>query len=287
MKIRLGSSLVLSAIALSSLAHAADADKDKDVRTECVSAFETSQELRASGDLVTARSRLVSCVRPECPSSVRTECTKWLEQVEREQPSFVAAAKADGEDRLDVKVEMDGKMVQETLDGKAIPVNPGAHQFRFYLPPFQPIEKRVVLSEGDKLRAISVEFTSPKPAAAAALPAPTPAPVRTHRPVPAPVYVLGGVAVLGAASFAYFGSTGSSKQSDLEKSCAPSCAHDDVKEVRRNYLFADVSMGVGAAALLTGAILYFTRPERPIEDGTQVSVAPTNGGMSASARFRF
>jgi hypothetical protein len=276
MKIRLGSSLVLSAFALSSLAHAADADKDKDVRAECVSAFETSQELRASGDLVTARSRLVSCVRPECPSSVRTECAKWLEQVEREQPSFVAAAKADGEDRLDVKVEMDGKLVQETLDGKASPVNPGAHQFRFYLPPFQPIEKRVVLSEGDKLRAISVEFTSPKPAAAAVLPAPTPAPVRTHRPVPAPVYVLGGVAVLG-----------SSKQSDLEKSCAPSCAHDDVKEVRRNYLFADVSMGVGAAALLTGAILYFTRPERPIEDSAQVSVAPTNGGMSASARFRF
>jgi hypothetical protein len=234
MKIRVGSLLALCAGSLLGFAPAAAvaADPEKDVRAECVSAFETSQELRASGDLLTARSRLVSCIRQECPSTVRTECSKWLEQVEREQPTFVAAAKADGEDRLDVKVEMDGKLVQETLDGKAIPVNPGAHQFRFYLPPFQPIEKRVVLSEGDKLRAISVEFTSPK-AAAPVAPVPT-APVQTHRPVPAAVYVLGGVAVLGGASFAYFGATGSSKQSDLEDSCAPSCAHDDVKEVRRN-----------------------------------------------------
>ena len=292
MKTRLASSLVLSSMLLaasfaSGSAFAADTDKDKEARAECVSSFETSQELRANSDLTGARTRLLGCIRPECPGSVRNECTKLLEQVEREVPSLVVVAKADGEDRTDVKVEMDGKVIQESLDGKAIQVNPGSHVFRFSLAPFEAIEKRVVVGEGDKLRSVGVEFVSPKKDAPLA-PAPAPAPVKLmHRPVPASVYVLGGVAVLGGASFAYFGSTGSSKQDDLQASCAPGCSSSDVKEVRRNYLLADVSLGVGAAALITGAVLLFTRPERPLEEGAEVSVAPTNGGLSANARFRF
>ena len=219
---------------------------------------------------------------------MRTECSKWFDQIEREVPSFVVSAKADGEDRTDVKVEMDGKLVQESLDGKAVQLNPGAHSFIFTLPPFDPIEKKIVVGEGDKMRPITVEFASPKKADAPGL-APTtpPAPKAMHRPVPAAVYVLGGVGVLGAAGFAYFGITGSNKQDDLKSSCAPSCSSDDAKSVRSKYLLADVSLGVGVAALVTSTILYLTRPDTPIEESAQVSVSPTSGGMSASARFRF
>ena len=289
MKTRHGLSFVISTLAvLSTLApSAAQAEGDKDVRAECVSAFETSQELRASGDLLTARTRLISCIRPECPNSVRTECTKWLEQVEHEIPTVVFEVKVDGEDRTDVKVELDGKLIQETQDGKAVQVNPGSHLFRFSVAPFDPIDKRVIVSEGDKLRAISADFTSPKKAEAPAPIVAPPASKPTHRPVPVPVYVLGGVAVLGGASFAYFGSKGTSKQDDLQSSCAPSCPSTDVDKVKKSYLLADISLGVGVAALLTGAVLYLTRSEAPVEDSAQVSVAPTAGGVSASAHFRF
>ena len=291
MKIPTPSSFVVSSAILASVLAptSARAEGDKDVRAECVSAFETSQELRASGDFVTARTRLLSCIRPECPSSVRTECSKWFEQVEREVPTFVVSAKADGEDRTEVKVEMDGQLVQESLNGKAVQVNPGAHSFRFTLAPFDPIEKKVVIGEGDKFRAISVEFLSPKKPEAAAPPsvvAPA-APQATERPVPAAVYVLGGVAVLGGAGFAYFGITGSNKQDDLKTSCSPSCSSDDVKNLRSKYLLADVSLGVGVAALVTSTVLYLTRPEKTVDYSAQLSVFPTSGGMTASARFNF
>ncbi len=265
----------------------AEPDKtDKELRAECVSAFETAQEQLASGDLLAAQSRLSSCIRPECPGSVRTECSKLIEQTERAVPTFIGAAKVDGEDRTDATLELDGKVIQQTLDGKAVPVNPGSHVFRFTLGSFAPIEKRVVISEGEKLRSISVEFSSPKKAEAPPPIVAPPAPKAMHRPVPAAVYVLGGVAVLGGASFTYFGSSGVNKQSDLKSTCAPSCSHDDVQALRQKYLVADVSLGVGIAALVTGAILLVARPEVPLEDA-QVSLVPTKNGMNASARFRF
>ena len=46
--------------------------------------------------------------------------------------SVVPAAKdKKGRDIVDVKVSIDGKVVTETLDGKALPVDPGVHTFRF------------------------------------------------------------------------------------------------------------------------------------------------------------
>ena len=282
------SAVILGALLLPSTAWA---EGDKVMQADCVSAFETAQELRSSGDLVTARARLLSCIRTECPSSVRVECGKWFEQVEREVPTFVVSAQADGEDRTDVQVEMDGKPVQDSLDGKAVQVNPGAHSFRFYLAPFDALEKKIVISEGDKLRVIAVEFQTPKPAAPPPTPPPAPAllpaPRATHRPVPPAVYVLGGVAALGGASFAYFAVTGANKQNDLKASCAPSCSKDDVQNVRSKYLLADISLGVGVAALATSTVLYLTRPDQPLDESAQISVSPTHGGMNASARFRF
>ena len=266
------------------------ADGDKGTQADCVSAFETAQELRSTGDLVTARARLLSCIRTECPSSVRTECGKWFEQVEREVPTFIVSAQADGEDRTDVRVEMDGKPVQDSLDGKAVQVNPGAHSFRFYLAPFDAMEKKIVISEGDKLRVISVEFQSPKRADPAPAPPPAPAlptPRPTYRPIPPAVYVLGSVAALGGASFAYFAVTGATKQDNLKASCAPSCSKDDVQNVRSKYLLADISLGVGVAALVTGTVLYLARPDQPLAESAQVSIFPTRGGLNASARFQF
>jgi hypothetical protein len=103
--------------------------------------------------------------------------------------------------------------------------------------------------------------------------------------------VLGGVGVLGLASFAFFGLSGSSKQSDLDsRNCKPNCPQDDVDTIKRNYLIADISLGVGAASLVAASVFYFTRSssqEPGPSNSVSVGVAPTTGGGFATLGGRF
>ena len=131
------------------------------------------------------------------------------------------------------------------------------------------------------MRLVSFEFKSTeaassgaaKPANAASSAPPPVAPPETTRPTPVLVYPLLGVAAAGFATFGVFSYLGHSKQSDLESSCSPDCSKDDLAPMKRNYLIGDISAGVGAAALLTSAIVYFTRPTHTTTGGLSVRVA--------------
>ncbi len=248
--------------------------QDADAKSACVSAYENSQVLRQQGRLVDARDALVFCTRQECPPLVRTDCGNWLEEVERAIPSVVVQATADGVETTAVTVSIDSKVVKTGLDGKAISTDPGAHQFRFEAAGFPPVETTVVISEGERYRALSVEFVAPK--------APTPR-TRAVRPVPTAVWLLGGVTLAGVAGFTVFGLVGNQKKQSLQNQCAPFCASSEVDVVQHQYLAADISLSVGVAALVTGAILYFNRPELP----ARVGIAPLASGLAVAAAGAF
>jgi hypothetical protein len=246
-----------------------------DAKTTCLSAYESAQVLRQQAHLVEAREALGICARQECPPLVRQDCGNWFEELEKAIPSVIVQATVDNAETTNVKVSVDGKVVKTRLDGKAIIADPGSHKFRFETPGFPPIETTVTVREGEHYRPIAAEFLTHKT---------PPPPVEMTRPVPSVVWILGGVAVVGAAGFTTFGLIGNSKKSSLEKSgCQPFCSTSDVDTAMRNYQIADISLAVGVVALVSGSIFFLTRPEVPV----QVGIAPSSSGIALSATGKF
>jgi hypothetical protein len=253
--------------------------------SSCTKSYESSQILKRKGELLAARQQLITCVR-DCPATIQQECSKWFESLDSLIPSIVIHAASAGEDRSDVKVEMDGKLLTDKVDGKGIDVDPGRHQFKVTLEGHAPAVRDLVMHEGEKVRVLRVVF-DPPPAPPTA-PVPVRVPVALHRPVPAYVFLLGGAALVGAAGFAYFGLTSDSERRRLETTCSPNCSDDDVIGLYRKSLFANISAGVGAAALATGMILLIARPSVPVTSGgTALSVTSVPGGGQISATCHF
>src|SRR5688572_19793106 len=82
----------------------------------CAKAYETAQELRADGLLRAARDVLNMCVRPSCPSFIRDDCGKWLQDVESSLPSVAFAVRLQGKDVEAVNVTCDEELITERLD---------------------------------------------------------------------------------------------------------------------------------------------------------------------------
>ncbi|WP_437616872.1 hypothetical protein WMF20_23505 [Sorangium sp. So ce834] len=147
----------------------------------CAAAYERAQGLRRDGKLLAAREALIACSQPTCPAAAVADCGPWLAEVEKSLPTVVIAARdAHGRERLDVRVLVDGRPLAAALDGKALPVDPGPHTFRYEPASGPAVEERVLIREGEKNRAITVILgassagappATPTPASTAASPA--------------------------------------------------------------------------------------------------------------------
>jgi len=281
-------------------AHAADK------KQQCAAAYEQSQELRASSKLHAARDALVICAQDACPAFVQSDCTQWLAEIQREMPTVVlAAVDSKGSDLTGVKTSMDGVPVETEQEGKSIGVDPGRHVFRFELEGFAPIERAIVVRQGEKDRIVSVTFDSSQPSPPVSVdttPSPTPVSplpvedVTSSKPGPLRPYafVAAGVGAAGLIGFTVLGLVGKSQRSDIEDSgCKPNCNKDDVEAVRTKLVLADVSLGVGVAGIGTAVALWFLSEPKSGKTGQAsahrvfVDVKPTPGGGYAAVYGRF
>lgn len=255
-------------------------------KKECAAAYEETQALQRDGKLQEARAKALFCSQDACPAVVRNDCSKWLGEIETSLPTVVfSAIDAGGQETAAASVTMDGEPLVPRTDGKAVAVDPGEHRFRFELAGAAPIERTLVLREGEKLRRIEVSFAAAK----AAPEKEKPKPAEPGAGAPVLPIVLGGIGVAAIGVGATFGALGLSEKGDLEKTCAPGCTGDRVDSVRTKLLVADITVAAGLAALGTATILYLvTRPSRP-EAGQRLgigAVASGNGGF-ATLRFSF
>jgi hypothetical protein len=252
----------------------------------CIVASEAGQQLRDDRKLVAASEKFGQCAREECPAPVRKACLRWLGDVETALPTVVPAARdAAGRDLSAVKVSVDGAVIATQLDGRPFPIDPGPHVLRFEPGGGAPVEERVIVREGERNRLIQVVVT---PVASAALVSVPPTPISSQAPssvpsgtrtvIPLAAWVLAGVGVAAIGSFAYFGLTGQSQRSTLETSCKimETCNPSDVTAMRTNLVVADVSLGVGVAAV--GAAVYFALARRARE-----TPRPTAGSVDVGA----
>jgi hypothetical protein len=251
---------------------------------ECVEAADRAQHLRDDGHLRAAREELLKCVVDACPPIVQKDCTAWLAEVEGRLPTVIFSLRdAIGNDVGAVRVLVDGAPLVSRLDGKAVPVDPGEHTFRFEPEQGAPLERRIIVRENDKGRLLSVVLPaaeSPKTAPPAAEGA------SSGRSIPAVSYVLGGVSLIGLAGFAYFWLGAVSDAKDLQPTCAArGCREGDLEAPRDKALVADISLGVGVAAALA-AVGFYVFQKRPA-GALSLSVVPSREGLGLSAGRTF
>jgi hypothetical protein len=233
----------------------------------CVDQHTSAQELRMEGKLLESRNAMLECAAEACPALLQRDCVNWIEEIRTEIPSLTFRVTLDGQSRTDARIYIDGVVAHEPASGKAVDVNPGRHRLRVIFPGVPAFEQELVLNEGERYRLVEIALTSP--------PRQPPPKPEMHRPIPTGTYVLGGIAVVGAVSGVIWGASSLSLRKELDDTCAPNCADDQVNRLRQRALIADVSWGVSALSAIGAAAFFVFRPEVPVE--VDVAVLPGGG----------
>ncbi|OJY17387.1 MAG: hypothetical protein BGO98_00340 [Myxococcales bacterium 68-20] len=258
-----------------------------DEKPQCVAASEKAQKLRIAGRLSEARAELATCGRIECPKLVQQDCSEWMREVLAILPSVVLGAKdQDGRDIVDAKVSIDGKVVTESLDGKAVAVDPGVHLFRFETQGAPAVEEKVVVRQGEKNRILTVTFAT-GPAEGEA-----PSGMKHSKQdgsAPIAAFVTGGIGLAALGAALYIDLDANADARNLRKTCAPSCEQSQVDDVENRYVIAGVTAALGGAALIAGVVLFFTH-DRAVKSGASRFMpfgrSLSHGGL-AGAGFQF
>lgn len=264
---------ISAAMLLASAAHHAGAADGKDA--QCFSAAEAGQKLQRQGNLKEAEEKFQVCADAACPTVVLQDCTKWHTDVMKLLPTVTLAAKdAAGKDLIDVRVSVDDSLLASQLDGKSLTLNPGVHVFRFETASASPITERVVLSEGEKLRKVAVQFGASD--------------TGSGRPFPIGPVLLGGVGIAGIVVGALVYSGASSET--IPADCNPDtlqCTKPESLNIADDILFRErVGMAtiIGGSALLAGGITWFIvsrmgpSEKKPAEARIIPLIAPTSVG---------
>jgi len=269
----------------------------------CRSAYASGQKLAHRGQLVKAKRLLRSCAKPQCGVFLEHQCTAQYAQIDAEMPTVVPTATDQaGAPVLDVTLKVDGTVLAGRLDGRAVPINPGLHEFSFETRDGVVIRKKLLVVQGQRNRRLTVSVKRPaagpdratadratagadRPAEVDRPPAPD---LAVSSPTPAPPgrarsrwfttgsYVLLGAGLAGVGGYGaltYWGR----KDNDELASCSPTCPQSSVDHIDHLYLAADVSLAVGAAALLGGAYLVWRN-----HASYSVEMQPTSSGAVAS-----
>jgi hypothetical protein len=252
---------------------------------ECVAAYEQAQLLRSRSQLRAAKEQLLVCTQSACPKVVTRDCAQWLSEIEADTSTIVLSARDEhGHELTQVRVKADGVKLLDSLDGKAISIDPGPHVLRFEGGSQQAVEEKLVIHQGERNRAVSVVLSTGQD--------PPPSAPSVHGPPTEPAWTLpiaaGAVGALGLGSFAYFGLTGRSEVARMRAQCAPQCAQSDVNAAHTKLLIADASLGLGVVSMGIATWLFLAHRS---SDGKPpkalVSVEPTARGGTAELWVTF
>lgn len=253
--------MIRRAIVVGVLTIGAAARADNDA---CITAYEKAQVLRKNAHLVEARDQLVLCAANTCPDVTTHDCLPWLRDVEAALPTVVVGARLEGTgDVVDVRVSVDGRELPMPLDGKAFPIDPGMHTFRFERTGADAVVENVLVREGDKNRSVTVTL---RPHGAARS---TPSPTRSGPSLP---LVLGAIGLVPLVFGAIMDVKGFADAEAL-KSCTPSCVPDKRDFARTELIVGDVFLGVGIAITAVAAVWFFMSRETKISAGRAVSAS--------------
>jgi hypothetical protein len=269
---------------------------DDESKRICASAFASAQRLMRTGNLLEARTKLILCGGRDCPTVMHPDCQQWLSGVEASIATVVfEVSSAEGPPPEEVRIAVDGG-ASIVLEGRAVGFDPGAHEIMFVASGFQTTTKRIVVSEGEKLRREGVTlYLSPvaRRHEIRAVPADV-APLRRGAVgdratrLTTPVILTASVAVVAGIGAVYLGMKARSDDRNLNV-CAPSssCARETTNRIGREYLWTNLSIGLAAASATTAVVLFLIHGRsagRPAAN-LSVSLGPNGFGPAAIGTF--
>ncbi len=231
---------------------------------------------------------------------MRKDCADLLAEIDAATPSVVVRAKnKDGSDLTSVRLSIDGSIVSLALDGSAIPLDPGQHIFRVETTDAEPVEKSMIVAEGERARVIELSFLAPKTNAAPAkvVEAARPSGEKSAGPGPLP-YAVGAVGVLGLGAFVGLQIAAQSRYSDMKDNCAvrSACSSTDVDSTKSSFTISAVALGVGIVGIAGAAALFLLAPhdeattapqKAPAKPGVALDITATPGGGYGVVRGAF
>jgi len=294
---------------------AAPSDARDSARAACASTYEDALAHQEAGHLREARTLALQCARAAC-GNLQRKCAASAEQL-RSDIAWIAPVVTDdkGTPLVDAQVKLDQQPLASRLDGRELPVDPGVHELSVTAkvgkwPGHEVSATRKVMIVQGQRGPITITLPSsddepsaaPAPSAPAAEASPASSPAapppeeekhadtasatrpQHHGPSAWP-FVIGGVGVLGLGAGALLTYWGKS-DNDALAACSPSCAPSSVDHIRNLYLAADISFGVGGAALGLATVLFLTSHpssrEAPPSTAAVFDVRPTRSGAVAS-----
>lgn len=257
----------------------ASATGTADAREACANSYTEAQRERKRGELAAARRSLLSCARDACPEFVRTDCARWLGEIDAETPTLVVRVRrSDGTDVPGAVVLLAGR--QWPLDGKPRELDPGRYRLTASAPGHKETSTLVVVAQGEKGRVLALTLEPLAHMPTARKPAPRP-----RLNLSWPTFAFGGVALLGLGAFTGFGLAARSADRDLAGCAAfKGCSQSDVDSVKQEYLLANVSLGVGVAGA-AGAAIWMLLVPAPSPTTPQLTAGPTFDGRGAQLGF--
>lgn len=252
-------------------------------------AVQKTETMRAAGQYRAARSLLLECVNAQCGGDVRRRCAATLQKVDAVTPSIVVRAQlANGDDVSDVSLSIGDEQLASSLDGIAIPVDPGEHRLVLQRPGQAPVSQVVNIREGEKFRAVNV-MLEPSPLVSGVAPSSRAPESSGFDGRLAAGGTLIGVGVIGLASFTWLGLKARSDENEL-KECSPFCSKARGDSVLARYWMANVSGGVGVLALGAATWLLLSGPSEPsatVSDLAGLSIVAGSDGAFASYEHQF
>jgi hypothetical protein len=292
--------------------------------SDCIGANESALQARAEHKLRQARAQSLVCAADSCPGEMREQCRQRVAQLNAAIPTLVFAVQnTSGTDLGAVRVSMDGALIADRLEGTAISLDPGEHKFTFEIAGQPPIEKTLILREGEKDRREEVKFgtapsqkdqqaggTPPPPQSTISPPSPPSASAESTPANPDSTKQTGGMGTqrilgitatgVGAAGLVVGGVFGLLTASAIskQKSDCPSAANcpnylqaaSDHSTSTTDGTVSTVAVVAGGALVAGGLALFFTAhggTAEPFATGLVLlpSVGPGAGGMLLRGEF--
>jgi len=312
MRNRMRPSVFVVCAGLLSLTRSALADLPVISKDQCIETNARAQSQRRANKLSEARELLRACGDLRCPAAVRDDCAQRLDELEGVQPTIVFDAKdSAGNDLNDVVVTLDGLRLVDRLDGSALNIDPGFHEFVFQVAGAPPVKRGFVLKIGEKARRervlLSDDTTVPKRPLApgelvrASPPRPDAEPRLQAEGGAKPLRVGGlvvtGVGAAGIVAGSVFALLARSASAAQKRACASTLSCPSLVAAQQDHdtavwqADAATAAFVGGGVLVAGGLLlYVLAPSASGKHaGGGVSVAPNlgpyGGGVSISGGF--
>jgi hypothetical protein len=178
--------------------------------------------------------------------------------------------------------------------GVPIPVDPGEHIFTTEVPGGSPHEQRISVQPGEtKSVVLEIEQAGgpeakPRAHAAAGAASASSAPEPGGSSQRTLGYVIGGIGVAGVIAGSVTGALVFSKKSTVDDNCQDTLCNAEGKDAADSAktlgLVSNIAFGVGAAGLLTGAVLILTAPKAETVGQSARSAAAAYETVGQSAR---